>query len=213
MSSADPNKQRDDLRNKVVSATKQTLVANPNLVAASPAAVTQSFMPAWTKPKVGVQSLGQGSVAPKSKDADSGFRTIFPKSNRWNHEKATVSDQPNDFDDDKAVKLVRSADFTASYWVGPAGRTKAAYTHVTYEGVDGTYQLTVVGHVHFDDSGAYTMPGNAFIPGWGKKDDEKGDWDTPTPHSAALIISALPQSAEKFETACANRYPTKTKEK
>lgn len=103
---------------------------------------------------------------------------------------------PDSFTNTDAANAVTNADFTQAVFVNTSeqkGETKQAYT---YHGFD-KYRICVVGHVHVDPYGKWTLAGNCFIPGWKW-------WDMTTPKAQVTAIGALPDGGAFPDD---DRYP------
>jgi hypothetical protein len=90
---------------------------------------------------------------------------------------------PSGFSDSAADTAVKNADFSKSVYVNISAKeanTKQAFTYYDFGG----YRLCVVGHVHKNSSGGWTIAGNAYIPGW-------ADWSMTTPAAQVTAIGSL----------------------
>ncbi len=109
---------------------------------------------------------------------------------------------PVGFTNADAIAAVNAADFTQSVYVNTSAQTQAtrqAFTYVPVVDNAGTaWTICVVGHIHIDPvTGAYTGPGNCYIPGWDA-------WAMQTPAAQAAAIIPL---ANGGAFPGANRYP------
>ena len=90
---------------------------------------------------------------------------------------------PANFTNMDATNAVNNANFANSVYVNvsaQAGQTKQAYTYYEFAG----YRLCVVAHVHKDQQGQWTQPGNCFIPGW-------ENWSMGTPNAVITTVGPL----------------------
>lgn len=91
---------------------------------------------------------------------------------------------PATFTNTDAANAVAGVDFTTAVYVNvsaSSGETKQAYAYYVFD----KYRICVVGHVHIDPLGKWTIPGNSYIPGWQY-------WQMPTPLGQTATIGTLP---------------------
>jgi hypothetical protein len=100
----------------------------------------------------------------------------------WDPTKCTRG-VPNPFTNADATNIVTNANFAAATYVNISAHsatTKQAYTFVRFGG----YDICLVGHVHMDAAGNWTIAGNCFIPGW-------QNWQMNLPNAHIAVIAGL----------------------
>ncbi|TKC83462.1 hypothetical protein FAZ69_23530 [Trinickia terrae] len=90
---------------------------------------------------------------------------------------------PPGFSDTDATDAVTNADFTNAVFVQTSEIDKVTKKAFTYYEVSG-YRICVVGDVHTDTTGKWTIAGNSYIPGW-------KDWAMQTPVGQVAVIGPL----------------------